>query len=90
MAPPHDQIMNQCNLCHLVAQFATDASRAFWWPNLQSVHIGPPGGQNLVTVNEASYGAKIFYLQMAGGAIWSQNLRPIWVMVNFTTDPSVV
>ena len=36
----------QCMLCHLVAQFTTDASGAYFWPNLQSVHVAPPGGQN--------------------------------------------
>ena len=29
----------------MVAQFATDASGSFWWPNLQSVQVAPPGGR---------------------------------------------
>ena len=28
VAPPDDQILNQCNLCHLVAKYATNASDA--------------------------------------------------------------
>ena len=27
--------------CHLVAKFATDASGAIWWPNLQLMHVVP-------------------------------------------------
>ena len=37
-------------------QFQTDASGASWWPNLQ-------------TMDGTSTGGKVFYLQMAGGAI---------------------
>ena len=57
-------------------------SCATWWPNLQLMQVGPSGGQilksvqvappcaqNLQTMEEASYGGKVFYLQMAGGAI---------------------
>ena len=64
-----DQILNQCKLCHLGTQFATDASGASWWPNLQSVQVAPSGDQNVQTMDEASYGGKMFYLQMEGGAI---------------------
>ena len=61
VGPPHVQILNQCKLC----QFATVCK----WPNLQSVQIAPSGDQNVQTLDEASYGGKIFYLHMEGGAI---------------------
>ena len=64
-----DQILNQCKLCHLGTQFATHASGASWWPNLQSVQVAPSGDQNVQTMDETSYGGKMFYLQMEGGAI---------------------
>ena len=67
VGPPHVQILNQCKLC----QFATVCK----WPNLQSVQIAPSGDQNVQTLDEASYGGKIFYLHMEGGAIWWQNLQ---------------
>ena len=69
VGPPHVQILNQCKLCHLGTQFATDASGASWWQNLQSVQVAPSGDQNVQTMDEASYGGKMFYLQMEGGAI---------------------
>ena len=50
-------------------QFATDASGASLWPNLQSVQVAPSGDQNVRTMDDASYGDNIFYLQMEGGAI---------------------
>ena len=32
---------------------ATDASGAYWWPNLRSVQVAPPpGGQNLQIMDE--------------------------------------
>ena len=52
VGPPHVQILNQCKLC----QFATVCK----WPNLQSVQIAPSGDQNVQTLDEASYGGKIF------------------------------
>ena len=58
VAPADDQILG--------TQFATDASL---WPNLQSVQVAPSGDQNVQRMDEASYGGKIFYLQMEGGAI---------------------
>ena len=54
VAPPDDQILNQSKLCqicnyykwrHLVAKFATNASGAIWWPNLQLMQVAPSGGQ---------------------------------------------
>ena len=52
VAPPDDQILNQCKLCYLdlVAQFATDASRALWPPNFlltngRWMQVVPSGGQ---------------------------------------------
>ena len=36
---------DQCKLCHLVAKFATNASGAIWWPNLQLMQVVPSGGQ---------------------------------------------
>ena len=32
VAPSGGQICNSCKWCHLVANFATDASDATWWP----------------------------------------------------------
>ena len=32
---PGGQLWNQCKWCHLVAKFATNASGAIWWLNLQ-------------------------------------------------------
>ena len=64
-----DQILNQHKLCHLGTQFATDASGASLWSNLQSVQVAPSGDQNVETTDDASYGDNIFYLQMEGGAI---------------------
>ena len=69
MVPPADQILNQCKLCHLGTQFATDVSGASWWPNLYPEQVAPSGDQNVQTMDEASYGGKMFYLQMEGGAI---------------------
>ena len=56
------------------SDFNTDtANKAIWqckwWPNLQSVQVAQSGDQNVQTMDEASYGGKIFYLQMEGGAI---------------------
>ena len=42
---------------------------AILWPNLQSVQVALYGDQNVETMDEASYGGKLFYLQMEGGAI---------------------
>ena len=36
LAPPHVD----------PAQFATDATCSFWWPNLQSVQVAPSGDQD--------------------------------------------
>ena len=68
VAPPDNQIFNQCK---------------FWWLNLQLMHVAPSGDQlcnqckklHLVAkIYKASYGGKIWYLQMAGGAIlWSNS-----------------
>ena len=30
---------------HLLAKFATNASGAIWWPNLQQMQVAPSGGQ---------------------------------------------
>ena len=72
MTQPGGQIFNQYSC---VTWFATDASGASWWPNLQSVQVAPPGGQNLQTMDETSNGGKVVYLQMAGGVIWWLNLQ---------------
>ena len=69
VAPIGGQICNSCKWRHLVDNFATDASGASWWPTLQSVQVAPSGDQNVQTMDEASYGGKMFYLQMEGGAI---------------------
>ena len=44
---PGGQLWNQCKWCHLVAKFATNASGAIWWPNLQPMQDAPSGGQIL-------------------------------------------
>ena len=54
------QVMQTGDQC----KFATNGSGASWWPNLQSVQIAPSGDQNVQTLDEASYGGKIFYLQI--------------------------
>ena len=38
---------NQCNWCHLVAKFATNASGAICWPNLEPILVASPVGQIL-------------------------------------------
>ena len=45
MVPPDDQIFNQSKLCHLLAKFATNASGAIWWSNLQLMQVVSSGGQ---------------------------------------------
>ena len=47
VAPADDLILNQCKLCHLGTQFATDASGASKCQNLQSVQVAPSGDQNV-------------------------------------------
>ena len=39
------QNCNQCKWRHLVAKFATNASGAIWWPNLQLMQVAPSGVQ---------------------------------------------
>ena len=60
-----EQILNQHKLCHLGTQFATDASGASWWPNLQSVQVAPSGDQNVETMDDAWFFAlftKIYFI----------------------------
>ena len=45
LAPSGGQIFNLCKWHHLVAKFATYASGAIWWPNLQIMQVAPSGGQ---------------------------------------------
>ena len=42
---PGGKICNLCKWCHLVAKFATNASGAIWWPNLELMQVAPSGGQ---------------------------------------------
>ena len=42
---PGGQLRNQCKWFHLVATFATNASGAIWWLNLQLKQVAPCGGQ---------------------------------------------
>ena len=44
VAPPDDQILNECKWCHLVTQFSTDAGGTTLWPNLQLMQVALPGG----------------------------------------------
>ena len=39
------QLWKQCKWRHLVGKFATNASGAIWWPNLQPMQVVPSGGQ---------------------------------------------
>ena len=97
VAPPDDQGLNQCKLCHLVAQFASDACCSFRWPNLQSVQVAPPDGQNLQIMNEASYGGKLstckWQVAPSSGQICNQ-FKWCQVMVKFSgakyTSPGVI
>ena len=45
VAPCGGQIWNLSRWRHLVGNFATNASGAIWWPNLQLMKETPPGGQ---------------------------------------------
>ena len=42
---PGGQLCKQCKWCHLVAKFATNASGAIWWSNLQLMQVAPFSGQ---------------------------------------------
>ena len=44
VAPPDDQILNECKCCHLVAQFSTDAGGTTLWPKLQLMQVASPDG----------------------------------------------
>ena len=37
--------LNQSKLCHMVAKFASNASCAIWWTNVQIMQVAPSGGQ---------------------------------------------
>ena len=39
------KICNECKWFHLVSKFATNASGAIWWPNLELMQVAPSGGQ---------------------------------------------
>ena len=39
VAPFGGPICNQCKWRHLVAKFATNASGAIWWPNLELMQV---------------------------------------------------
>ena len=41
VAPPDDQILNECKWCHSVTQFLTDAGGTTLWPNLQPIQVAP-------------------------------------------------
>ena len=45
VVPSGGQICIQCKWRHLVAKFATNASGAIWWPNLQLKQVVSSGGQ---------------------------------------------
>ena len=44
-------------------------SDATWWPTLEAMQMALADDQDVQTMDEASYGGKMFYLQMEGGAI---------------------
>ena len=73
VAPPDDQILNQCKFCHLLAKFETDTKCTSWWPNLQ-------------TIDEASYVGNIFFLQMKGDqkVTAPDSVVPVWQYVWFS------
>ena len=43
--PSCGQICNSCKWRYLLAKFATNASGAIWWSNLQLMQLAPSGGQ---------------------------------------------
>ena len=60
---PDDQLFNQTKWCHLAAKYATNASAANWWLNMQVVTFGDQletiasgamWSPNLVQVTESS------------------------------------
>ena len=46
------------------------------------VQVAQSGDQNVETMDDASYGDNIFYLQMEGGTILWPNSQPIQVVLN--------
>ena len=60
MAPPDDQIFNQCKLCHLVAKYATNTSGTIWWSNLQLLQVAPSVAMfSLAIVTESISGSVV-------------------------------
>ena len=72
MVPPDDQIINQTKLFHLLAKYATTASGAIWWPNLQLMQVAPSGGQIFNNCKWRHLVVKI--ATNASGPIWWPNL----------------
>ena len=73
VAPSGGQICNLCKWRHLVAKFATNASGAIWWPNLQLMQGAPSGGQ-ICNLYKWCYLVAKFAIN-AIGAIWWPNLE---------------
>ena len=56
-----------------VAKFATNASGAIWWPNLELMQAAPSGGQICNQCKWRHLVAK--FATNASGAIWWPNLK---------------
>ena len=61
-----------------MAKFATNASGAIWWPNLQLMQVAPSGGQICSQYKWRHLVAK--FGTNASGAIWCSNLQLMQVV----------
>ena len=58
---------------HLLAKFATNASGAIWWPNLQPMQVVPSGGQ---ICNQCKWCHQVAKFRTnASGVMWWPNLE---------------
>ena len=77
VAPSGGQICNSCKWCQQVAKFATNASSAFWWPNLLIMQLAPSDGQicnwfkwcHIVAKLNPSYGVN-FWVRCTSGNVF--------------------
>ena len=53
------QICNLFKWCHLVAMFATNASDAIWWSNMELMQVAPSGRQIWNQYASGASGGKI-------------------------------
>ena len=79
VAPSLGQICNLWKWRHLVAIFATNASGAIWWPNLQLMQVAPSGGQicslckwcHIVAKFNPGYGVNFWVRCASGNVFWT-------------------